>query len=80
MLVPEGPRLLLEPVSLAGLQNDVARSWIRLERDIVSPPAHQDEAIARLGATVYTLDAGHMAMITHPQELAQLLVQIARVE
>ena len=77
LMVPEGPRLVLEPVSLAGLQNGVPRSWIRLERDIVNPPAQQDDAIARLGAETYPLDAGHMAMITHPEALARILMQIA---
>jgi pimeloyl-ACP methyl ester carboxylesterase len=77
MLVPEGPRLVVERVSLAGLHNNVPRSWIRLERDTLNPTTQQNEAIARLGAVVYALDAGHMAMITHPVELAQILTQIA---
>jgi pimeloyl-ACP methyl ester carboxylesterase len=77
IMVPEGPRLVLEPVSLAGMDTDVPRSWIRLERDIVNPPDRQNEAIERLSADQYSLDAGHMAMITHPEELAAILSQIA---
>jgi pimeloyl-ACP methyl ester carboxylesterase len=76
-MVPEAPGLVLEPVSLSGLQHGVPRSWIRLERDTVNPPAQQDEAIVRLSAATYTLDAGHMALITHPRELAQILMLIA---
>jgi pimeloyl-ACP methyl ester carboxylesterase len=79
-MVSEGPGLVLEPVSLSGLRNDVPRSWIRLGRDTVNPPAQQDEAIARLGAEAFTLDAGHMAMITHPRQLAEILIRIAARE
>jgi pimeloyl-ACP methyl ester carboxylesterase len=77
IMVPEGPRLVLEPVSLAGTDRPVPRSWIRLDRDIVNPPERQDDAIERLSAQRYSLDAGHMAMITHPAELAALLTVIA---
>jgi len=78
LMVVEGPRLTVEPVSLAAMEGDLPRSWVRLGRDVVIPPERQDEAIARLGATVYPLDAGHMAMLTHPQELATILGQIAQ--
>ena len=77
LMVPEGPRLVVEPVSLAGMAGGVPRSWVRLGRDIVNPTARQDDAIARLGATVHDLDAGHMAMVTHPADLAAVLRTIA---
>jgi pimeloyl-ACP methyl ester carboxylesterase len=77
IMVAEGPDLVLEPVSLAGMERGVTRSWIRLERDIVNPPERQNDAIERLAAQPYSLDAGHMAMITHPEALAALLSAIA---
>ena len=75
LMVPEAPGLVVETTSLVGM-DAVPVHWIRLGRDVVNPPERQDRAIAMLGATVHHLDAGHMAMVTHPAELAAILARI----
>jgi pimeloyl-ACP methyl ester carboxylesterase len=75
-MVPEAVQVTAEAVSLAGLTGPAAavpRTWIRLDRDVVVSPSRQDTYAERVGADVISLDAGHMAMISHPQELAALL-------
>lgn len=51
--------------------------WIMTNRDRALAPALQRQFIANLGGTHRTdcLDACHNAMITHPRELAALLLQ-----
>ena len=75
-MVPEAVQVTAEAVSLAGLTGPAAhvpRTWIRLDRDVVVTPAKQEAYATRVGADILALDAGHMAMISHPQELATLL-------
>jgi hypothetical protein len=44
---------------------------------VIVTPAQQDRSIAELGDTeVVDLDAGHMAMISRPRELAAILDRI----
>jgi len=54
------------------------RSWsatvIWCRRSPNPPEAHQRRTAERLGATWTELDAGHYPMLTHPQELARLIV------
>lgn len=78
LMVTEAPQLYVEHVRLAGLEAPVRRAWVRLGQDIVIPPDLQDHAMQRLGTTVHPLEAGHMAMLTHPRELAAILTEIAR--
>jgi pimeloyl-ACP methyl ester carboxylesterase len=73
-MVPEARPVLREPISLAGLQRPVRRVYIRLLDDAIIVPRQQDEMIANMGgAEVIELDSGHMAMISHPAELAAVL-------
>lgn len=77
-LVAEAPAVITEPVDLAGLQRPVPRTWIRLLRDGIVPPDKQDRFIAVVGGCeVVDLDAGHMAMISRPVELAGVLDRLA---
>lgn len=76
-MVPEATHLVLEPASHAGLRNPIPRTWIRTDHDVVVPPDRQDMFAARIGATVVPLDSAHMAMISHPELLAQAIVNIA---
>lgn len=63
-----------EAVSLAGLDNGVPCRFVLLERDTAQTPELQARTIAtirrRCACEVVRLDAGHMAMYSHPQELA----------
>ena len=73
-LVPEALGVLAEPADLTGLRHPVPRTYVRLTRDASISPEAQDQMIANLGgAEVIDLDAGHMAMISRPDELASLL-------
>jgi pimeloyl-ACP methyl ester carboxylesterase len=76
-MVNEANQLTLEPVSLAGLANPIPRTWIRTLHDIVVPPDRQMLYAERVAADVVDLDSAHMAMISHPAELAALLVPLA---
>jgi pimeloyl-ACP methyl ester carboxylesterase len=73
-LVPEAWSPLLEPSRLAGLECDIPATYIKLQKDAVLAPTLQDQMIANLGAIeVAELDAGHDAMISSPEALAQLI-------
>jgi pimeloyl-ACP methyl ester carboxylesterase len=73
-MVPEAIHVIHEPVSLAGLQHPVPRVYVRLLRDAIVVPSQQDKMIANMdGAETFDLDAGHMAMVSRPAELAAIL-------
>jgi pimeloyl-ACP methyl ester carboxylesterase len=73
-LVPESLNVILEPADLDGLRRDIPSTYIRLLRDASITLDGQDRMIANLGDTqVIDLDAGHMAMISRPAELAAIL-------
>lgn len=61
-------------VSLDGLRHPVPRTWLKLLGDRTFPPDQQEEMARRAGCdTVTEIDSGHMAMISHPRELAAAL-------
>jgi pimeloyl-ACP methyl ester carboxylesterase len=73
-LVPESMNIISEPVDLDGLRLDIPRTYIRLLRDASLTLDAQDRMAANLGnAQIVDLDAGHMAMISRPAELAAIL-------
>lgn len=74
-LVPESLGVLSEPADLTGLSRPLPRTYVRLTRDASLSLDTQDRMIEHLGGDVEVidLDAGHMAMISHPRELAALL-------
>jgi pimeloyl-ACP methyl ester carboxylesterase len=75
---PDAHRVITEPCDLTGLRHPIPRVWIRLLRDLIVPPARQDDFIETIGgAEVLDLDAGHMAMISQPQVLAAMLDDLA---
>lgn len=77
-LVPEAVGVVHETVALEGVRERVPRTWVRLTRDLIVPPARQDRYAATVGdCHVVDLDAGHMAMISRPVELAAVLDGIA---
>jgi len=73
-MVPEATGVLSEPVDLSGLEQPVPRTYVRLTRDASIDLESQDRMIATIGrCDTATLDAGHMAMISRPAELAALI-------
>jgi pimeloyl-ACP methyl ester carboxylesterase len=74
VVVPEAYWPVRDPVSLAGLSRPVPRTWVQLLGDRTFPPALQEEMAQRAGCTrLLPIDSGHMAMISHPGELADAL-------
>jgi pimeloyl-ACP methyl ester carboxylesterase len=73
-MVPEAPSALTEPTDLTGLRHPIPRAYVRLTRDASISLEAQDRMIENLAhAEVVDLDAGHMAMISRPGDLAELL-------
>ena len=64
---------------LAGLQQPVPRTYVRLLQDQAIVPASQDRMIATMRAAsdvevgVVDVDAAHMAMLSAPDRLADVL-------
>lgn len=74
---PEPPALFYEPVSRLQMPS-VPCTYIKLLQDQgLLPPSKQDEMAANIGAKVLTLNTGHTAMLSRPDELATLLNGIA---
>ena len=73
-LVPEAVSVLSEPADLTGLRQPIPRTYVRLTLDASISMDAQNRMIANLGtAEIVDLEAGHMAMISHPHELADVL-------
>lgn len=72
----EFPGLYLTPTCAQPVR--AAATYLRLLRDRSLLPARQDAMIARLPqARVHDLDAGHLAMLSAPAQLAERLTAIA---
>ena len=73
-MVPESLGVLTEPSDLTGLRQPVPRTYVRLTLDASLSLDTQNQMIENLGdVDVVDLDSGHMAMISHPGELAGIL-------
>jgi pimeloyl-ACP methyl ester carboxylesterase len=78
-MVPEAPGLLTQPVDLSPLRNGVPRTWVRPLNDAIVAPEEQLRFATNVGdCPVVDLDAGHMCMISRPDEVAALLEGVAR--
>jgi pimeloyl-ACP methyl ester carboxylesterase len=74
LLVPEALGVISEPVDLDGLRRSVPTTSVRLLRDASLTPDAQDRMARTAGASrVVDLDSGHMAMISRPDALAEIL-------
>jgi pimeloyl-ACP methyl ester carboxylesterase len=73
-MVPEAFGVISETVDHTGLRHPVPRTFVRLTRDAIISLDTQDQMIENLGgADVVDLDAGHMAMISRPGDLARVV-------
>ena len=79
-LGPEPPGPMAEKVTVAVGPPGVPSTYILLEKDEALPPAFQQEQ-ARTAQVdeVVTLDAGHSAFASRPEELAELLLRCSRL-
>jgi pimeloyl-ACP methyl ester carboxylesterase len=74
LAVPEAPASISDAMVLSDMPPDLRRVWVRLNRDVIVAPEKQDRFVANLGgAEIIELDAGHMAMISRPRELGEVL-------
>jgi pimeloyl-ACP methyl ester carboxylesterase len=75
-LCPEAGWLIGEPVSRRGFDTTVPRTWVLTRRDRGLTQAQQRRSIDNLGGVdeCIELDAPHDAMVSHPNELADILV------
>ncbi|GAB3245408.1 alpha/beta fold hydrolase [Nocardioides dilutus] len=72
-MVDDSAALLTEVVDLSGYTLPVPRTYVHLSEDHCYPPELQTRSSERIGADVVTLDAGHMALVTRPDEVASIL-------
>lgn len=79
-MVPEAIRLISEPVDLSPLKAPVPRIWVRTLGDRILDPAKQLAFARNVGdCPVVDVDAGHMCMVSKPEELAAILNQLGGV-
>lgn len=77
MMVEEPLAPLGQPAELGQAYAGVRRFYIRTARDRVISPAQQDRMIAASPVeAVLTLDAGHAPMLSQPEALAEMLMQL----
>jgi pimeloyl-ACP methyl ester carboxylesterase len=78
---PETACIPGEPVDRSALPDDVPRTWILTTRDRALSSKSQQASIAALGGvqTVIPIDACHDLMVSHPQRLAQILIERCRL-
>lgn len=76
-LCPEAGWLLGEAVSRQGLDPAIPRTWVFTRRDHGMTPAQQHRSIENLGGVeeCIELDAPHDAMVSHPDGLADILLE-----
>jgi pimeloyl-ACP methyl ester carboxylesterase len=77
-MVPEAPGLLTQPVDLTPLHSAMPRTWVRPLHDAIVEPEKQLRFARNAGpCEVVDLDAGHMCMISKPDDVAAVLTGIA---
>jgi len=79
-IVPESAALLVEP-SASRVTPSIRKSWVLTTRDRALPQRKQRAFIENLGgvADIVHLDAAHEVMLTHPAQLAQTIVWLAKL-
>jgi pimeloyl-ACP methyl ester carboxylesterase len=80
-LYAESARIPGEAVDRSALPDDVPRTWILTTRDRALSNKSQQASIAALGGVkdVIPIDACHDLMFSHPERLAQILLERCRV-
>lgn len=72
-VVDDAAALLTETVDLSGYRLHIPRTYVHLSNDQCYPPDLQTKSAERIGADVITVDAGHMAMVTVPDQIATIM-------
>jgi pimeloyl-ACP methyl ester carboxylesterase len=79
-LCPEAGWLIVEPVTRENFDETIPRTWILTRKDRGLSRAQQQRSIGNLGGVeeCIELDAPHDAMVSHPDQLAEILLTAAR--
>lgn len=72
-VVDDAAALLAETVDLSGYELPIPRTYVQLSEDNCYPPELQAKSTERINAEVAKLSAGHMAMVTAPDQVASIL-------
>jgi pimeloyl-ACP methyl ester carboxylesterase len=77
LLCAESPRIPGERVDRSGMPDDVPRTWILTTRDLALSQRSQQRSMAAIGGVqeIISIDACHELMFSHPERLAQILVE-----
>jgi pimeloyl-ACP methyl ester carboxylesterase len=80
-LCAESPRIPGESVDRSAMPDDVPRTWILTTRDRALSQKSQHRSMAALGGVqdVISIDACHELMFSHPERLAQVLLERCRL-
>ena len=80
-LYAESARIPAEPVDRSDMPDDVPRTWILTTRDRALSQKSQHPSIEALGGVqeVISIDACHEVMFSHPERLAEILIQRCRL-
>jgi pimeloyl-ACP methyl ester carboxylesterase len=77
-MVDEASSMLTETVDLTGLRGRLPVTYVRLLEDRCVPVEQQERVISAIGdVQVIDLESGHMAMISHPAEIAAILNDVS---
>jgi pimeloyl-ACP methyl ester carboxylesterase len=76
-LGPEIPGILTTPVSSTPLSSEISRTYVLCRNDRALSVARQRRHAEALAAQIVELDSGHEAMLTLPDELAEILNMVA---
>jgi pimeloyl-ACP methyl ester carboxylesterase len=76
----ESLRVAIEPVDRSDLPPEVPRTWILTLRDRALPVSAQRTCMTALGGVqnVIPIDACHNVMVSHPKQLATILIERCR--
>jgi pimeloyl-ACP methyl ester carboxylesterase len=82
----EAPRAFDDTVTRVGIPASMPKVYVRIARDQALSPADQDAQIANLRESpggdvrIVELDTGHDVMISAPEQLAEILLPLARTQ
>jgi hypothetical protein len=81
-LYTEAARIPAEPVDRSGFPDAVPRTWILTTRDRALSQKSQQASMAALGGVqqVIPIEACHDVMFSHPERLAQILLERCRLQ
>jgi pimeloyl-ACP methyl ester carboxylesterase len=79
-LYRESARIPAQPVDRSDFPEDVPRTWVLTTRDRALSKKSQQASIAALGGVqdVIPIDACHDVMFSHPEQLADILLERCR--